>query len=137
AEEVVAIGAVFTPWRTAPQVRSRDAQRALIRDWEVKNPLKQVRQMGELLLFGPAHLHAADLAAAINEYVPNVLVIDALLTGALAAAERSGLPTAAIAPNVNLLRTPGVPPIGMGLRPSPGRIGRVRDAALHRLNDAL
>ena len=136
-QEAVDAGATFTPWRRAPQARARDAERALIRDWEVKNPLAQVRQVGELLFFGPASLHAADLSDAIDRYSPDVLIVDALLTGASAGAEHSGLPTAAVAPNVNMLRTPGVPPMGSGLRPLGGRVGRMRDAALHRLNDVL
>ena len=136
-QEAVAAGATFTPWQRAPQARARDFDRALIRDWEVRNPLAQVRQVGDLLFFGPAALHAADLSDAIDGTSPDVLIVDALLTGASAGAERSGLPTAAVAPNVNMLRTPGVPPMGSGLRPMHGRVGRMRDAALHRLNDVL
>ena len=117
-QEAAEAGATFTPWQRAPQARARDAERALIRDWEVKNPLAQVRQVGELLFFGPASLHAADLSDAIDQHSPDVLIVDALLTGASAGAEHSGLPTAAVAPNVNMLRTPGVPPMGSGLRPA-------------------
>ena len=123
-QEATEAGATFTPWRRAPQARARDAERALIRDWEVRNPLAQVRQVGELLFFGPASLHAADLSDAIDQHSPDVLIVDALLTGASAGAEHSGLPTAAVAPNVNMLRTPGVPPMGSGLRPLGGRVGR-------------
>ena len=135
--EAVEAGATFIPWQRAPQARARDTERALIRDWEVRNPLAQVRQVGQLLFFGPASLHAADLADAIDGCSPDVLIVDALLTGASAGAEHSGLPTAAVAPNVNMLRAPGVPPMGSGLRPLDGRVGRVRDAALHWLNDVL
>jgi len=103
----------------------------------VRNPLAQVRQVGQLLFFGPASLHAADLADAVDACSPDVLIVDALLTGASAGAEHSGLPTAAVAPNVNMLRTPGVPPMGAGLRPLDNRVGRIRDAALHRVNDVL
>jgi MGT family glycosyltransferase len=136
-QEALATGASFMPWKRAPQARARDFDRALIRDWEVKNPLAQIRQVGDLLFFGPAALHAADLAEAIATWSPDVLIVDALLTGASAGAEASGLPTAAVAPNVNMLRTPGVPPVGSGLKPLGGRIGRTRDAMLHRLTDAL
>ncbi len=136
-QEVLATGATFTPWRHAPQARARDTARALVRDWEVKNPLKQVRQVGDLLFFGPADLHAADVNDAIEGCAPDALIVDALLTGAAAAGEHAGLPTAAVAPNVNLLRTPGVPPMGFGLRPRGGRLGALRDAALHTLNDKL
>ncbi|HEY3484822.1 MAG TPA: glycosyltransferase, partial [Ilumatobacteraceae bacterium] len=96
-----------------------------------------VRQIGDLLFFGPAALHAADVAEAIEHHAPDVLIVDALLTGASAAAEHSGRPTAAVAPNVNMLRAAGVPPVGTGLRPLRGPLGRARDAALHRLNGAL
>jgi MGT family glycosyltransferase len=136
-QEATEAGAAFTPWQQAPQARARDAERALIRDWEVKTPLARVRQIGDLLFFGPASFHAADLCDAIDHHSPDVLIVDALLTGASAGAEHSGLPTAAVAPNVNMLRTPGVPPMGSGLRPRGGRVGRVRDAALHRLNEVL
>jgi len=135
--DAVAAGATFTPWNRAPQARARDTERALIRDWELRNPLAQVRQVGTLLFFGPAKLQAADLSDAIEQYAPDVLIVDALLTGASAGAEHSGLPTAAVAPNTNMLRTPGVPPMGSGLRPMGGRIGRARDTALHWLNDTL
>jgi len=91
--EALSAGATFTCWRRAPQARARDFDRALIRDWEVKNPLAQIRQVGDLLFFGPAALHAADLAEAIDEFAPDALIVDALLTGASAGAERSGLPT--------------------------------------------
>jgi MGT family glycosyltransferase len=135
--EAEAAGATFTPWVRAPQARARDRERALIRDWELRSPLAQVRQVGDLLFFGPASLHAADLAEAVDRCAPDALVVDALLTGASAGAEASGLPTAAVAPNVAMLRTPGVPPMGSGLRPMRGPIGRARDALLHRVNDAL
>ena len=91
-QEAAEAGATFTPWQRAPQARARDAERALIRDWEVKNPLEQVRQVGDLLFFGPASLHAADLSDAIDQHSPDVLIVDALLTGASAGAEHSGLP---------------------------------------------
>ena len=136
-EEAKAAGAAFTPWQRAPQARARDTERALIRDWEVRSPLAQVRQVGELLFFGPARAHADDLADAIAVHEPDALIVDALLTGASAGAEHSGLPTAAVAPNVNMLRAPGVPPVGSGLRPLGGPIGRARDAMLHRLTDVL
>jgi MGT family glycosyltransferase len=135
--EADAAGAAFTPWVRAPQARARDRERALIRDWEVRSPLAQVRQVGDLLFFGPASLQAADLGEAVARFAPDALIVDALLTGASAGAEASGLPTAAVAPNVAMLRTPGVPPMGSGLRPMRGPLGRGRDALLHRLNDRL
>ena len=103
----------------------------------MRNPLAQIRQVGQLLFFGPASLQAADLSDAIARFSPDVVIVDALLTGASAGAEHSGLPTAAVAPNVNMLRSPGVPPMGSGLRPLGGSLGRMRDTALHRLTEVL
>ena len=40
-QEALSAGATFTPWRRAPQARARDAERALIRDWEVRNPSRR------------------------------------------------------------------------------------------------
>ena len=48
--EAVDAGATFIPWQRAPQARARDTERALIRDWEVRNPLAQVRQVGRAAL---------------------------------------------------------------------------------------
>jgi MGT family glycosyltransferase len=130
-------GATFVPWERAPHARARDRDRALIRDWEVKSPLAQIRQVGDLLFFGPALDQAADLADAIAFHRPDALLVDALLTGASAGAEHSGLPTAAVAPNVNMLRAAGVPPVGSGMSPMRGPAGRARDAMLHRLTDRM
>ena len=126
-QEAVNAGATFTPWQRAPQARARDAERALIRDWEVKNPFKQVRQVGDLLFFGPARLHAADLSEAIDRHSPEVLIVDALLTGASAGAEHAGLPTPS-APDIPRLMAAGArhhyemvgPPLALPSRPVSG-----------------
>jgi len=53
-----------------------------------------------------------------------------MLAGAVAAAERAGLPTAALMHTVYCLPTPGRPPFGPGLSVRGGRVGRLRDAAI-------
>ena len=137
AGDAARAGVDFRPWVRAPHARARDRDRALVRDWETRNPFSVEANIGVQLFTGPAARFADDVADAIRDWEPDVLVIDAFLGGALAAAEASGLPFAAVAPNVNMLRAPGIPAIGGGFRPPRGPLGRLRDRALHGLSDRM
>lgn len=130
-------GVEFAPWIRAPHARARDRQRALIRDWELRNPLKEAELVGTKLFFGPAQEFADDTTDHIDAWHPDVVIADAFLGGVMAAAEHARCPLAAVAPNVNMLRIDGMPAMGGGFRPPKGRPGRVRDAAMHKLNDRL
>ena len=79
----------------------------------------------------------ADLRRAIAAERPEVLFTDVNSWGAAAAAEASGIPWAAFAPYFLLLRSPGVPPWGLGLAPARGAAGRLRDALLWPVVDRL
>lgn len=63
----------------------------------------------------------------------DVALIDINSWGALAAAEASGVPFAIFAPYFLPLAIPGRPPFGLGLAPSRGVPGRMRDALLWSL----
>jgi MGT family glycosyltransferase len=135
--EALATGADFVPWTRAPHARARDRDRALVRDWEIRNPIREAELVGGQLFFGPARDFAHDVTEEIERWKPDVVVADAFLGGVMAAAEAAGLPLAAVAPNVNMLRADGVPALGGGFRPPKGPLGRLRDAAMHKLNDRL
>jgi MGT family glycosyltransferase len=137
AGDAARAGVGFRPWVRAPHARARDRDRALVRDWETRNPFSAEANIGVQLFTGPAARFADDVADAIADWHPDVLAVDAFLGGALAAAEASGLPFAAIAPNVNMLRAPGIPAIGGGFRPARGPLGRLRDRAMHGLSDRM
>jgi MGT family glycosyltransferase len=77
-----------------------------------------------------AEYEVTDLAAAIDEVGPDVVLVDANCWGAAAGAEASGLPWLSFWPFLPYLRSRGVPPWGPGLRPWSGLAGRVRDALL-------
>lgn len=77
-----------------------------------------------------AEYEVTDLAAAIDEVRPDVVIVDANCWGAAAGAEASELPWLSFWPFVPYLRSRGVPPWGPGLRPLPGLLGRARDALL-------
>ena len=70
-----------------------------------------------------------DLRAAIAEVRPDLLLVDVSTFGAKAVAEGSGLPWAESRPFLLDGRAPGVPPLGLGLRPRTDLAGRVRDRA--------
>ncbi len=112
-------------------------RRALVRDWETRNPLREQGNIGSQLFFGPATRFAADTVAAVHNWQPDVVMSDAFLGGVLAAGEASGRPVAALAPNVNMLRAPGVPAFGGGFHPPRGVAGRLRDRAVRRVTDLL
>lgn len=123
-------GCEFMPWVTAPHCKSRDPSDAIIKDWEFSNPLKAFGPYIDAFLAGPADRWIADTLDAIDRAEADVLVADFALPSTLFAAEKVGLPCATILPNIYLIPTPGIPPIGPGLKPARGPLGRARDAAM-------
>jgi MGT family glycosyltransferase len=132
-----AAGCAFTPWRSAPHVASIAEQSALIRDVERRSPPRQFTFARDRIICGPAQLYAGEVVAAARQHRVDVVLAEAALAGALIGAEASGLPTAALMPNIYLRPTPGLPQFGTGWSPARGRLGRVRDvlaaAAVRRL----
>ena len=84
----------------------------------------------ELARAAPALAFAEDVLGELDRPPADALVVDFMLAGAIAAAERAGLPTAALMHTVYCLPTPGRPPFGPGLNAHGGRVGRLRDAAI-------
>ncbi len=74
-----------------------------------------------------AELEVADLARAVADVRPDALIIDANCWGAMSAADAGGLPWAVFSPFTPFLRSRGMPPVGPGMRPRGGPLGRVRD----------
>lgn len=84
----------------------------------------------ELARAAPALGFAEDVLGELDRAPADALVVDFMLAGAVAAAERAGLPTAALMHTVYSLPTPGRPPFGPGLNAREGGVGRLRDAAI-------
>jgi MGT family glycosyltransferase len=84
-----------------------------------------------------AEYEIPDLSNAINEFRPDLLIVDPNCWGASAVAEASGLPWLSFWAFLPYLRSRGVPPWGPGLRPWPGLVGRLRDSLLRRKYNAL
>jgi MGT family glycosyltransferase len=129
-DQVVATGAGFTPWDAAPHRTTGVASEDLVKDWEVRNPLAMLARVRDRLLAGPAAAVAADTAAELAAHLPDVLVADYFLFGAMIPAQAARLPVAALVPNIWSLPTRGAPPLGPGFPLARGRLGRSRDAIL-------
>ena len=129
--DVEASGATFRPWVEAPNRASRRPEDDPYRDWECSNPLQLFDRLLDTQFVGPAPGYAADVAAAIEELRPDLVVCSLFAIGAMVAAEAAGVPFDVVFPNAYLLPTPGIPPFGLGLKPAQRLPGRVRDRADH------
>jgi MGT family glycosyltransferase len=77
------------------------------------------------------------VTAAVGEWAPDVLLIDATAQGAGYAAEASGLPWAQYCPFPPAIRSRDVPPYGLGLRPARHVAGHLRDRLLNWFSQQL
>ena len=84
----------------------------------------------ELARAAPALTYAEDVLSELDRNPVDVLVVDFMLAGAVAAGERAGLPTAALMHTFYRLPVPGRPPFGPGFKARPGPGWRLRDTAV-------
>ena len=129
-DDVRVTGATFRPWAEAPNRPSRRPEDDPYRDWECKNPFALFARMMERQFVGPTPAYAADVTAAIGAHRPDLVVCSFFAYGAMIAAEAAGVPFDVLLPNAYLLPTPGMPPVGLGLRPAKGPAGRLRDRVI-------
>ena len=78
-----------------------------------------------------------DLARAIEEGRPDLLVVDTNSWGAIATAQAQQRPWVEFCPYIPPLPAPGTPPFGPGLPRRTDLLGRVRDAVDHAFLDGL
>ena len=121
-------GCRFRPWPTAPRFDTVADQTALIAHMESGSPVRQFAAARDRLLVGPAAAYAEDVAAAVADVSPDALLVESAVPGILIGATASGLPTAALMPNIYLRPTPGMPVALSGWLPGAGPLGRTRDA---------
>lgn len=132
AATVDACGASFEPYRRAPEHDASDPELDLLRDWDVRGPAAPAR-MRDNVMYGTAAGICEDVLGLVAAHPPDVLVTDYLLFGSYLAAEKAGIPLAALMHSIFTLPRSGVPPFGPGLKPAQGKIGSVRDALLKKL----
>lgn len=114
----------FSASAIAPQIEEIELD-----DWKATNPRAALRRA--VAVFGRrASVEVADLADAISRVGPDMLIVDVNCWGAQSVADAGDIPWVCFSPYTPTLRSRGVPPFGLGLRPLPGIWGRVRDAAV-------
>ncbi|HSI92090.1 MAG TPA: glycosyltransferase [Jiangellaceae bacterium] len=131
---VESAGCGFSAYRAAPDWDSEHPDTTPANDWD-GGPFKQFAELRERMLFGPAAAFAADVLDELDRHPADCLAVDSLSFGAMAAAERSGLPTAVLWHFAFLRPTPQTTAPGFGL--ATGWPGRLRDRALNTVERRL
>jgi MGT family glycosyltransferase len=127
-QRIEAAGCAFLPVQEDTEHNSASPRTDQLRDWEARTSLGAAARVRDNLIFGTAPMYYRDVTAAIAAVRPDVVVADYLLLGAYVAAERVGLPFAALVHTIYPLPAPGMPPYGMGFQPATGTLGHARDA---------
>ncbi|MGE2723024.1 glycosyltransferase [Mycolicibacterium celeriflavum] len=96
-------------------------------DGDTTDP-RRALQIGVAALGRRAPHEVCDLTEATARIAPDALLIDVNCWGGRSAAEAGDIPWACFSPYTPPLRSPGVPPFGMGLKPGRGLFGHARDA---------
>jgi MGT family glycosyltransferase len=104
-------------------------ERIELDDWKATNPVASLKL--SVAVFGHRAIHeVTDLAETVAHVRPDALLVDVNCWGAQSAADAGPIPWACFSPYTPPLRSPGVPPFGLGLKPMSGSVGRMRDAAV-------
>jgi MGT family glycosyltransferase len=137
APDVESTGAEHVPWDEAPQRPDLSPESMLIQDWDAKTPFEAFARARDGVMVGPAALFAADVRRELQRRPADVVVGNIFLFGAQIGAEAEGVPFAFLVPNLLSFPGSGTPPLGPGLKPARGPLGRLRDAALTRVMGRL
>jgi MGT family glycosyltransferase len=130
-ERVQRTGAEFVEFRrTFPDMDITRRETDTLRDWEPRTPVGYVRALLKNALFAFVEDVARDCVELLEDWPAEVVVFDWMLIGAAIAAERAGLPAVTLVHCPYTLPVDGAPPMGLGLRPMPGRLGVLRDRFL-------
>ena len=133
APDIETTGAEHVPWDRAPQRPNLDPQSVIMKDWDAKTPFQAFARVRDGAMTGPAALFAADVRAELQRRPADVVVGNFFVFGAQVAAEAEGVPFAFLVSNLLSLPGSGTPPLGPGLKPAQGPLGRARDAAINRM----
>ncbi len=88
---------------------------------------------GQVNLMERGKYDGPDLAQAITEHAPDVVLVDVNAYGAKSVAEASGLPWAILLPSVVPVKGAGIPAYGPGFAPMGGPVGWVRDLVMWKV----
>jgi UDP:flavonoid glycosyltransferase YjiC (YdhE family) len=88
-------GLGFAPYASAPDIDATASETSRFKDW-ASDSGTVFAALCEHVWFGPAGRFAADVSAELRRHAADALAVDHFLYGALAAAEKAGLPTAVL-----------------------------------------
>ncbi len=108
-------GVPFRSWSTAPNRRHFGDPVGGLSDWKACTPAGVIGSICREVIAAPAAAYAADTAALIQAFQPDLVVSNELLFGCMIAAEAAGIPCALVTGNVWCFPTRSdVPPFGPG-----------------------
>jgi MGT family glycosyltransferase len=105
----------------------RQPETDLVKDWESRNPLDQWRRVIDRQLCGPAREFCRDVAEELQREAADVAVVDTMIPAAMFGAEVAGVRAVIVMHGPYPLPRADVPPLGTGLMPARGPVGRLRD----------
>ena len=120
-------GAVFRRYRYAPDNDLRRPETDLVKDWEVRNPLRLWARVRDRLLVGPAREFCRDVLEELRREAADVVVVDTMIPSAAFGAEAAGVPAVIVMHGPYMVPRAEVPPLGTGFMPARGSLGRLRD----------
>src|SRR5215831_3245528 len=130
-------GATFLRYRYAPDNDLRRPETDLVKDWESRNPLTQWRRVRDRQLVGPAREFCRDVAEELQRDRADVTVVDTMIPAAMFGAEVAGVRAVIVMHGPYMIPRAEVPPLGTGLMPAKGRLGRLRDRSAAALTNAV
>ena len=120
-------GATFRRYRYAPDNDLRWPETDLLKDWELRNPLRLWGRLRDRLLVGPASQFCRDVLEELRREAADVVVVDTMIPSAAFGAEAAGVPSVIVMHGPYMVPRAEVPPLGTGFMPARGSLGRLRD----------
>jgi MGT family glycosyltransferase len=131
------VGATFVRYRYAPDNDLRQPETDLVKDWQSRNPLTQWRRVRDRQLCGPAREFCRDLAEELEREPADVAMVDTMIFPAMFGAEVAGVRAVIVMHGPYMIPRPDVPPLGTGLMPAKGALGRLRDRSAAAVTNAV
>jgi MGT family glycosyltransferase len=120
-------GATFVRYKYAPDNDLTQPETDLVKDWQTRSPLTQWRRVRDRQLCGPAREFCRDVAEELQREAADVAVVDTMIPAAMFGAEVAGVRAVIVMHGPYMIPRPGIPPLGTGLMPAKGPLGRLRD----------